>query len=93
MLGEYSTPFTKSFWTSSVGTDEDLIWLNGNGAFELDDGGDLRSDRNWTFYMEGKIRNLVVTGGKSIFRKGNFEVALDKLNDTTTRGPNKFIWW
>lgn len=47
------------------------MYLSANGGqVLLEDDGDLRSDRNWTFYVKGNLRRP--PNGSELFKKGSF---------------------
>jgi hypothetical protein len=72
--GKPAGTLENAYYTNSTGVDQSPLWISGgNGLISLDDDGQLRSDRNWTFYIKGTSRTLV---NNMVFNKGGFEVAL-----------------
>ena len=61
--------------------DTDIMSIKDNGEISLEDEGDLRSNRNWTLYIKGKLKNAAGSKNKTIFKKGNFEVVFYVTNN------------
>lgn len=72
--GEHAGQLNSAYYTNSTTIDSDNVWISKAGEVLLSDGGDIRSDRNWTFYAKGAVRTVVGASAAAIWSKGGFEV-------------------
>ena len=79
-----SSAYTGCSWITKKG-DSTLPLFNtaNNGKIELDDQGDIRSDRDWTLYIKGTTRWSGAVKKGPIFNKGTFIVKFFTRNEVT----------
>lgn len=76
--GGRNSHFLKNTHLNPTAVDGSRQWIAVDNDFVIDDGGDLRSDRDWVLCIKGTCRNL---SNVSIIKKGSFSFKSWKKGD------------